>query len=110
MKCYNCESTSELKEWKFSGSKKTACKDCSEYFRDCCMCRRSVDMNDWLTDYEIVSEDKILCEKVVCEYCSKQGNLPREYYEKNKLSETQIAAKVENKRTHIRIENKKNKK
>ena len=81
MKCYNCESTTELKEWKFPGSKKMCCKKCSEYFRKCMICSYDVDLNDYDTHYEIVSDDKILCEKVVCEACIRDGNLPKDYYD-----------------------------
>lgn len=80
MKCYNCESTTELKEWKFPGSKKMSCKVCSEYFRKCMIgCDYDVDLNDYDTRYEILSEDKILCDKVVCYHCVRDGNLPKEY-------------------------------
>ena len=95
MQCYNCDETTDLKEWKFP-ERIVACKACAEYFRKCMVCMSyDVDLN--VTGYEIVSDDKILCEKVVCEACIRDGNLPKDYYNKNKLSENQIATKIENK-------------
>ena len=86
MKCYNCERTADLKEWNLPGPNILACKECSQYFRNCMLCSMSVDLNDYDTHYEILGEDKILCDKVICYWCVKDGNLPKEYV--NKQSET----------------------
>ena len=93
MQCYNCDETTDLKEWRFP-EKMISCKNCSEYFRKCSTrgCSMDVDLN--VTGYEIISDDKILCEKVVCDACVRDGNLPKDYYDKNKLSENHIAARL----------------
>ena len=95
MQCYNCDSTTGLKEWKFPGSKKLSCKECSAYFRKCMICSFDVDLNDYDTHYEILSEDKIVCDKVICYWCVKDGNMPKEYV--NKRSETKKNVKLEDK-------------
>ena len=66
MQCYNCDGTTDLKEWCFPEKKKCSTRGCS----------MDVDLN--VTGYEIISDDKILCEKVVCYYCVKDGNLPKQ--------------------------------
>ena len=71
MQCYNCDETTDLKEWKFP-EKIVACKACCEYFRKCSTRGCSVDVDLNVTGY------KILCEKVVCYYCVKDGNLPKQ--------------------------------
>lgn len=103
MRCYNCNSETDLKEWKFP-KRLIACKTCSEYFRKCMVCRYDVDLN--VIGYEIISEDKILCEQVVCADCMKDGNVPKDYYERNKLSDDQRAIKFENKVKQLRRDGK----
>ena len=92
MQCYNCDGTTDLKEWCFP-EKMISCKKCSEYFRKCSTraCSMDVDLN--VTGYAIISDDKILCDKVVCYYCVKDGNLPKEL-ENQKIKKN---VKLENK-------------
>ena len=78
MKCYNCECTTGLKEWKFP-QKKSACKECSECFRKCAICSLDIDLNDY---FSIISEDKILRDNFVCYYCVRDGNLHKKYENK----------------------------